>query len=67
MGKPITIPETRRIPVSKLKVDKKNPNLMTERQFQALKENFKRYGFLVPIITNKKLVIADGEPPRSSA
>lgn len=61
MGKPITIPETRRIPVSKLKVDKKNPNLMTERQFQALKENFKRYGFLVPIITNKKLVIADGE------
>ena len=60
-AKVIDIPETQRLPVDQLKADGKNPNKMTEKGFNALKENFKRYGFLVPIITNKNLLIADGE------
>jgi DNA modification methylase len=34
---------------------------MEKRQFEALKKNITEFGFLVPIITNKDLVIADGE------
>lgn len=57
----IDIPETQRLPVDQLKADGKNPNKMTKKEFSALKANFKRYGFLVPIITNKNFLIADGE------
>jgi DNA modification methylase len=34
---------------------------MTRDQLDRLKTSIKKYGFLVPIITNKDLVIADGE------
>jgi len=35
--------------------------VQSKRQFKALKESIKRYGFVVPIITNKELLVADGE------
>ena len=35
--------------------------MQSKRQFKALKESIKRYGFVVPIITNKDLLVADGE------
>jgi ParB-like chromosome segregation protein Spo0J len=35
--------------------------VQSKRQFKALKESIKRYGFVVPIITNKDLLVADGE------
>ena len=35
--------------------------MQSKRQFNALKESIKRYGFVVPIITNKDLLVADGE------
>ena len=35
--------------------------MQSKRQFKALKESIKRYGFVVPIITNKELLVADGE------
>jgi site-specific DNA-methyltransferase (adenine-specific) len=34
---------------------------MTREQLDRLKKSIEKYGFLVPIITNKDLVIADGE------
>jgi ParB-like chromosome segregation protein Spo0J len=49
------------IQVTDLKTDKQNPNIMEKRQFEALKKNITEFGFLVPIVTNKDLVIADGE------
>ena len=35
--------------------------MQSRRQFKALKESIKRYGFVVPIITNRDLLVADGE------
>lgn len=57
----IKIPEIEMIPIKDLKSDGKNPNKMTVAQEKALDENLKKYGFIVPIITNKDLLIADGE------
>ena len=56
----IKIPETKLIEPSKLVPDKTNPNLMSEGNYEALKKTIQKYGFLVPIITNKDLIIADG-------
>lgn len=55
------IPITTNVPVSDIKSDGKNPNKMSKNQHDALAENIKRFGFLIPIITNQDLVIADGE------
>lgn len=63
----IKIPSARMVKVERLKVDKQNPNVMTKAQLNALKENIKRYGFLVPIITNKSYVIADSEQRLTAA
>lgn len=57
----IKIPEPEKVPVAKLKTDGDNPNEMTQKQLKALTKNIERYGFIIPIITNKNLLIADGE------
>jgi len=57
----IQIPEIEMISVTELKVDGKNPNRMTPVQKSALKVSIQKYGFIVPIITNKDLLIADGQ------
>ena len=57
----ILIPEPEVVPVSELKVDGKNPNKMSHEQHDRLKASMKKFGFIVPIITNKDLLIADGE------
>lgn len=57
----IVIPKIELIAIDKLKVDGKNPNKMTPGQKKALKANMKRFGFIVAIITNKHLLIADGQ------
>ena len=57
----VTISETKNIPIGDLKVDGQNPNRMSDKQHKALAESIKRWGFLVPVITNKDLLIADGE------
>lgn len=57
----IAIPRAKLIKISDLKTDGKNPNRMTVKQLAALSENIKRYGFLVPVITNEDLLVADGE------
>ena len=49
------------VDVDKLSVDDQNPNRMSARQFKALKKSIQRWGFIVPIITNKDFLVADGE------
>jgi len=55
------IPPTELIEVDKLRLDRCNPNVMSVRQFEALKKSILRWGFVVPIITNKDYLVADGE------
>ncbi len=57
----IKIPKTEQIDITLLKTDGQNPNSMSKERFNALKKNLLRYGFLVPIITNNAMMIADGE------
>ncbi len=55
------IPPAELVDVDKLQVDGDNPNRMSIRQLSALKKSIRRWGFVVPIITNKGLLVADGE------
>ena len=57
----ILIPKPEVVATSELKVDGKNPNKMSREQHERLKTSIKKFGFIVPIITNKDLLIADGE------
>lgn len=44
-----------------LKVDGENPNKMTDKEKESLWSNIQRFGWNMPIITDKKLLVADGE------
>jgi ParB-like chromosome segregation protein Spo0J len=57
----ILVPEPEVVATSALKVDGKNPNKMSREQHERLKTSIQKFGFIVPIITNKDLLIADGE------
>jgi site-specific DNA-methyltransferase (adenine-specific) len=57
----IHIPEPTRVPIDDVTVDGQNPNIMSQRQHDSLANSITRFGFIVPIITNKDLLIADGE------
>ena len=57
----VKVPPAELVCVDALRVDGQNPNVQSKRQFKALKESIKRYGFIVPVITNRHLVVADGE------
>ena len=57
----IRIPNRELVGVKKLKVDKDNPNVMSKAQREALARNIRKYGFIVPVVTNKHYVIADGQ------
>lgn len=56
----IKVPQTVLVGTGNIIVDKTNPNVMPQHKFEALKKNIQRYGFLIPVITNKEYVIADG-------
>jgi len=57
----ILVPEPEVVSTSELNVDGKNPNKMSREQHERLKASIQKFGFIVPIITNKDLLIADGE------
>lgn len=57
----LKVPPAELVVVEKLRVDGENPNRMSPRRFEALKKSIVRYGFVVPIITNADLLVADGE------
>jgi len=57
----VDIPPEQLVPIEQLTVDGKNPNTMTKEQRDALKRNIQEYGFIMPVITNKDFLVADGE------
>jgi len=57
----ISIPDRELVNINELKTDQDNPNRMTKEQHERLATSIQKYGFIVPIITNKDLLIADGE------
>jgi ABC-type transport system involved in cytochrome c biogenesis ATPase subunit/N-acetylglutamate synthase-like GNAT family acetyltransferase len=57
----VIVPPAEIVHVNQLKVDNENPNRLSPRRFEALKKSIQRYGFVVPIITNRDLLVADGE------
>ena len=61
VGREVVVPAAELVDVNQLKVDGENPNRLSPRRFEALKKSIRRYGFVVPIITNRDLVVADGE------
>ena len=54
------LPNIKNISTGKIIVDNSNPNIMSDKAFASLKRNIERYGFLIPVITNKDFKIADG-------
>jgi len=63
----IVIPAAETVKLSELKTDGGNPNKMSKEQLERLKTSIKKWGFIVPIITNKDLLIADGEQRYTAA
>ena len=61
MSEAIQIPPVEIVEVSSLRIDSQNPNRMSKSQLLGLKASIKQFGFIVPVITNKDLLIADGE------
>ena len=49
------------VKLSDIREDEENPNEMTERQLEGLKEAIEKYGFLEPIIIDKDNMVIDGE------
>jgi ParB-like chromosome segregation protein Spo0J len=60
--KEIPIPMSERVKISDLKLDpENNPNRMTLAQLDRLKASIKRWGDIVPVVTNNELLVADGQ------
>ena len=56
----IPIPMSERVKISDLKFDQDNPNRMSLAQLDRLKASIKRWGDIVPVVTNSELLVADG-------
>ncbi len=60
--KEISIPMSERVKISDLKLDPEdNPNRMTLAQLERLKASIRRWGDIVPVVTNSELQVADGQ------
>jgi len=57
----VEVPQAELIDIDVLQLDGENPNKMKKNQLQALRKAIKRWGFIVPIVTNRDLLVADGE------
>ena len=57
----ISIPMSERVKISDLKFDQDNPNRMSLAQLDRLKASIKRWGDIVPVVTNSELLVADGQ------
>ena len=57
----IQIPMSERVKISDLKFDQDNPNRMSLAQLERLKASIKRWGDIVPVVTNSELLVADGQ------
>jgi ParB-like chromosome segregation protein Spo0J len=56
----IPIPMSERVKISDLKFDEDNPNRLTLAQLDRLKASIRRWGDIVPVVTNSELLVADG-------
>jgi hypothetical protein len=59
--KDIPIPMSEKVKISDLKFDQDNPNRMSLAQLERLKASIKRWGDIVPVVTNSELEVADGQ------
>lgn len=59
--KEIQIPMSERLKISDLKFDQDNPNRMSRAQLDRLKASIKKWGDIVPVVTNSELLVADGQ------
>jgi ParB-like chromosome segregation protein Spo0J len=59
--KEIQIPMSERVKISDLKFDQDNPNRMSRAQLNRLKASIKKWGDIVPVVTNSELLVADGQ------
>jgi hypothetical protein len=57
----IPIPMSERVEISHLKFDQDNPNRMSLAQLNRLKASIRRWGDIVPVVTNSELLVADGQ------
>ena len=55
------IPMSERVKIGDLKFDQDNPNRMSLAQLDRLKASIKRWGDIVPVVTNSELLVADGQ------
>jgi ParB-like chromosome segregation protein Spo0J len=60
-GKEIRIPMPERVLLEDLKFDGCNPNRLSRQGMERLKASIRKWGDIVPIVTNKDLLVADGE------
>jgi ParB-like chromosome segregation protein Spo0J len=59
--KEINIPMSERVRLEDLRFDGCNPNRLSREGMERLKTSIRRWGDIVPIVTNKDLLVADGE------
>jgi ParB-like chromosome segregation protein Spo0J len=59
--KDIPIPMSEKVKIGDLKFDQVNPNRMSLAQLERLKASIKRWGDIVPVVTNSELEVADGQ------
>ena len=57
----VEVPQAELVDIDRLQLDGENPNKMKKNQLEALRKAIKRWGFIVPIVTNRDLLVADGE------
>ena len=62
-----TDPLIEMVNVHDLKLDPKNPRTMSTHDFETLKESLKSYGFVQPLVVNKRTMIICGGNQRSRA
>jgi len=61
IGREIPIPMSERVKITDLKFDQDNPNRMSLAQLDRLKASIRRWGDIVPVVTNSELLVADGQ------
>jgi ParB-like chromosome segregation protein Spo0J len=59
--KEIQIPMSERVRLEELRFDGCNPNRLSKEGMERLKASIRKWGDIVPIVTNKDLLVADGE------
>jgi ParB-like chromosome segregation protein Spo0J len=57
----VNVPQPQLVDIEQLQFDGDNPNKMKKKQLTALRDAIVRWGFIIPIITNRDLLVADGE------